>query len=204
MRLRRLPGHDFFFDQVEQAVASAVDVADLLDELLHHLPDRLELVETIRDRTRAGEVAADKVVALLDETFVSPVEPADALLLAEAIRELIATLGDIGERIASWGLTRPRHEAQRQAQLILAAAKELDQLTRALRTMHADDQIADSCAQHNASAREAGYAGLATLRDEANVHAVVAWADIYDRLGDANALVAKAVRLVRHLIDRNG
>src|SRR5438874_3522394 len=128
VRLKLTPQKRAFFDLYTQASANAVAIARLLVDLMERFPDdRNELIKQIKSREHEGDRLTHDVVDMLNRTFVTPFDRDDMYRLAAALDDICDHIDEAADNLGSWGVERVPEKARLQAEVILEAAKKLDE-----------------------------------------------------------------------------
>src|ERR671934_2387685 len=143
-RLRLTPQNREFFDLYARASANAVQISELLVELLDRFPEHDgDLIRRIKEREHEGDHLTHEVVDLLNRTFVTPFDRDDMYRLAGAIDDVCDHVDEAADNLGSWGVERVPEKARAQADVILKATTKLDEAVRRLEGFRdSSDQLA--------------------------------------------------------------
>ena len=125
-KLKLNPQNRAFFDLLSKSSANAVQIAQLLVELLDLFPDEsAELIPRIKEAEHEGDRLTQDVVDLLNRTFVTPFDRDDIYRLAGALDDVCDHVDQAADNIGLYGVTSIPEEAKAQAIVIRRAAIEL-------------------------------------------------------------------------------
>ena len=204
-RLRLTPQKREFFELYAQGSANAVEIARLLVQLLERFPDDgAGLIGAIKDCEHEGDRLTHEVVLLLNSTFVTPFDRDDMYRLAGAIDDICDHVDEAADNLGSWGVDRVPEKARLQADVILEAAKKLDEAVRRL------DGFKDSTDQL-AALRELEDRGDQLERDAVaelfattdDAKTIIRWKDIHERLEEAVDALENAADVLEAIVVKN-
>src|ERR671910_872234 len=78
-----------FFDLFEEAASNIVRAADMLDQMLATYPERSELTRDILICEQEGDRITHDIIRRLNETFVTPIDREDILVLASSLDDMV-------------------------------------------------------------------------------------------------------------------
>jgi predicted phosphate transport protein (TIGR00153 family) len=126
-RLTLKPQKREFTRLFQAAAANAVDTAVALARLLDEFPaDAAALVRAVKDKEHQGDSFIRDVVALLNRTFVTPIDRDDIYRLVGAIDDVCDRINDAASRIAQYGVASIQPTAQLQGELLVRATTKLE------------------------------------------------------------------------------
>ena len=204
-RLRITPQKREFFDLYTRASANAVEISRLLVELFERFPaEDGDLIMRIKEREHEGDHLTHEVVDLLNRTFVTPFDRDDMYRLAGAIDDVCDHVDEAADNLGSWGVERVPEKARLQAEVILEAAKKLDEAVLRL------DGFKDSTDQL-AALRELEDRGDQLERDAVaelfattdDAKTIIRWKDIHERLEEAVDALENAADVLEAIVVKN-
>lgn len=174
------------FRLLEAAAANAAAAADLLDELIHHHPERADLSLKLAELSGEGERLGDELARRLNATFVTPIEREDLLAVAIPLQEIVAACEDVAGRFEAFEIDRPRPEARRLATVLLGAARSLEAAAPAVRSRSEVEAHTRSVREAQRMSHQLVREGLAALfREHPDAPQLIGWKDLLERLGAA-------------------
>ena len=190
---RFLPRDEQFFRHFRDAATNAVEVAQVLVEVVDLGEDTERRVRRLRDLEHHGDEITHRIFSALNSTFVTPLDREDIQGLAGALDDFVDDLEEVGRRLWLYRLSEPSEPARHLARIlreqaaILAeavpllehASKEGQALLRHVVEIHRLENEADDA--HNQA--------LATLYDGAedipSLVRCIRWGELYGLLEDA-------------------
>lgn len=139
------------FALLAEASANMVQAADLLDEFVHHFPDRDTARAAVLVCEQEGDRLLREIAERLGESFVAALDHGDLLNLAKAIDDVVDRLEEIADLIDLYGVGPMRHEARDLTRLVFGAARELNE--RSLASLVAPTTQPERQQSHASSAR---------------------------------------------------
>jgi predicted phosphate transport protein (TIGR00153 family) len=204
-RIRLTPQKREFFSLYTQASANAVEIARLLVELLERFPeDGGGLIEQIKDREHEGDRLTHEVVDLLNRTFVTPFDRDDMYRLAGALDDICDHVDEAADNLGVYGVERVPGKARAQAEVILRAARKLDEAINRLEGFRdSSDQLDELRAledEGDALVRDAIAELFASTED---AKAIIRWKDIHERLEEAVDALENAADVLEAILVKN-
>ncbi len=205
MPLRLVPQNRAFFDLYSRASANAVEISRLLVELLEGFPDGgADLIVRIKEREHEGDHLTHEVVDLLNRTFVTPFDRDDMYRLAGALDDICDHVDEAADNLGTYGAERVPEKARAQADVILRAARNLDEAIGQL------EGFRDSRAQL-IELRRLEDEGDRLVRDaigelftsEEDPIAIIRWKDIHERLEEAVDALEHAADVLEAILVKN-
>jgi predicted phosphate transport protein (TIGR00153 family) len=187
MKLRLTPQKKEFFRLFEAASANAIEIAELLVELLDSYPnDGDQLISRIKEHEHEGDRLVQETVRLINKTFVTPFDRDDIHRLATRLDDICDHIDEAAADIRLFDIKEVPGKAREQAQVIVRAVTALDQ---AVRKLDGFKDVTEELARVNDCedegdllAREA-IAGL--FRSASDPIAVMSWKEIHEQLEEA-------------------
>jgi predicted phosphate transport protein (TIGR00153 family) len=204
-RLRLTPQKREFFDLYTRASANAVQISELLVQLLEQFPEQDgTLIRRIKEREHEGDHLTHEVVDLLNRTFVTPFERDDMYRLAGAIDDVCDHIDEAAGNLGTYGVQSVPAKAREQAEVILQAARNLDAAVRQL------EGFKDSRSQL-IELRRLEDEGDRLVRDAIgdlfnsgeDAISVIRWKDIHERLEEAVDALEHAADVLEAILVKN-
>jgi predicted phosphate transport protein (TIGR00153 family) len=173
------------FRLLEDAATNAVRAADLLDELIHHYPDRTGLSRELVICEQEGDRITQEVYRRLNETFVTPIDREDIHALATALDDIVDLCEEAGELLIVYGAKQGRPEARRLTKVLLDSSRQVE---TAIGKLGGGDDLSRPLSEIARLEREGdrlNREALTALFAESDTLEVVRWKDIIERLESA-------------------
>lgn len=127
MLARLIPKNERFFGFFKQAAEVSDQAAQALLDLVENFQDVERKVKNIRDIEHQGDDIAKRISEALTQTFVTPIDREDIVLLADRIDELTDTIEDAARRMWLYRVSQPTELTKTMAKVIANQAKVLAQ-----------------------------------------------------------------------------
>jgi uncharacterized protein len=176
------------FNRFFQAASSnAVETAVALARLLSEFPNDTEsLVRAVKDKEHAGDALTRDVVALLNRTFVTPIDRDDIYRLAGAIDDVCDRINDAASRIGHFGVAAIQPVAIRQGELLVRATTKLEAAVGNLNGFKDSGALLDELRALEEEGDELLSEAVGTLfSGTVDPIDIIRWKDIHERLEDA-------------------
>ena len=204
MNFTFLPAEVKFYDYFEQATATLLEGARLLQDLLDEYENVEEVVAQITEIEHRGDFIVHEVTNLLPRTLITPIDTDDIQRLVSSIDDALDAVHAAAERLLIYQVTDIRKPARRLAHLIVETAQELDTAVKGLRDKKRYDQVRERIVQINTLENNGDrvlYDGLIALvahRDD--IFDFIRWKEIYelleattDRIEDAGDVIQRVL-----------
>jgi len=190
---RFLPHDEQFFTHFADAAENAVEVAELLAEIVNSGADDDRRVRRLADLETQGDDVTHRIFAALNSTFVTPLDRDDIHALASEVDDFVDDMEEIGQRLGLYKLGAPTETAQLLAKILVEQAgylklalthleqmrKKAGELRRCVLELHRLENEADEL-HSNALARL--YDGVTEVPA---LIAAMRWGELYGLLEDA-------------------
>src|SRR5919201_6556536 len=204
-RLRLTPQNREFFDLYARASANAVQISELLVELLDRFPEHDgDLIRRIKEREHEGDPLTHEVVDLLNRTFVTPFDRDDMYRLAGAIDDVCDHVDEAADNLGTYGVERVPAKAVEQAQVIHQAAETLDAAVQRLEGFKdSQTQLIELRRLEDEGDRLVRDAGAELFKNVQDPIAIIRWKDIHERLEEACDALENAADVLEAILVKN-
>jgi predicted phosphate transport protein (TIGR00153 family) len=193
-----------FFDLFEEAGANIERAADLLDQMLRVFPENRELARDILICEQQGDRITHDVIHRLHATFVTPIDREDIYELVSALDDVVDYTEEVADYLILYKIEAPMEQAQRQAHILLQAARLIRQAIPQMRGFkdisHYTIEIHRLENDGDRVVREA-IASLFEPRIDPIV--VIRWKDIFERLEQAIDACELVANLLAGIVIKN-
>jgi uncharacterized protein Yka (UPF0111/DUF47 family) len=169
-----------------------------LELLVHHWPDREDLLDALAASKAEGDAAGEAVFGHIHTSFVTALEREDLLGLSGAVATTLVHTERAAALLQAYGVTRPREIARRLTRVIRDGTEDL---TVAICRLRRRDELDASVATLRTCVSEAQRlmreALPDLLADEPSTAELFAWRDIYDELERTIEAISGATRILR-------
>jgi predicted phosphate transport protein (TIGR00153 family) len=205
---RLLPRETSFFDFFEKHAALTMLGAQEFLELVtsaHHIEAKSKRIKEIEHES---DVVTHNCVEALHKTFITPIERDDIHRLITRMDDIMDLIEAAAERIALYELTEMTEGAKQLADVIVRAAKALDEAVRSLRDMKHAETILQKCVEINRLENEGDVilrkATAKLFRESANdAINVIKWKEIYEYLENATDRCEDVANIIEGVVLEN-
>src|SRR5262249_43351043 len=114
-----------YFDLFEEQGRNIERAADLLDQMLRNYPDAAQLARDILICEQEGDRITHDVIHRLNETFVTPIDREDILLLASALDDIVDFTEEVADYLGLYKIEAPMEQAQQLAHILFQATRQI-------------------------------------------------------------------------------
>jgi uncharacterized protein len=193
-----------YFDLFEEQARNIERAARLLDEMLQHYPDSAALAQDILVCEHDGDRITHDVIHRLNETFVTPIDREDILLLASSLDDIVDFTEEVADYLGLYKIEAPMEQAQKLAHILHDATRQIAEAMPRLRTFgdisHYTVEINRLENDGDRVTREA----VASLFDTGiDPMVVIRWKDIFERLEAAIDSTERVANILEGVIIKN-
>jgi predicted phosphate transport protein (TIGR00153 family) len=198
------PADREFFDLFEEAGTNTVRAADLLDQLLRTWPDNKELGRELLACEQEGDRITHDLIRKLNNTFVTPIEREDILVLASALDDIVDFTEEAADYLSLYKIEAPMEQAQRLSYVLLQSARQIAEAIPRVRGFrdisHYVVEINRLENDGDRIVREA----IASLFDGGiDPMVVIRWKDIFERLEAAIDACERVSHILEGIVIKN-
>jgi uncharacterized protein len=198
------PADREFFGLFEEAGTNTVRAADLLDQLLRGWPDSKELGREILICEQEGDRITHDLIRKLNNTFVTPIEREDILVLASALDDIVDFTEEAADYLSLYKIEAPMEQAQRLSHVLLESTRQIAEAIPRLRGFrdisHYVVEINRLENDGDRIVREA----IASLFDGGiDPMVVIRWKDIFERLEAAIDACERVAHILEGVVIKN-
>jgi uncharacterized protein len=199
-----LPRDRQFFDLFEEAGGNIQRAAELLEQLLREFPENSELAREILICEQHGDRITHDIVQRLNNTFVTPIDREDILVLASALDDIVDYIEEVADFLGLYKIEAPMEHAQKMAKVLVLATRQIAEAIPRLRGFkdisHYTVEVNRLENDGDRLSREA----LAALFDDGiDPMVVIRWKDIYERLEEAIDATEKVAYTLEGIVLKN-
>jgi uncharacterized protein len=198
------PADREFFGLFEEAGTNTVRAADLLDQLLRGWPDNKELGREILICEQEGDRITHDLIRKVNNTFVTPIEREDILVLASALDDIVDFTEEAADYLSLYKIEAPMEQAQRLSHVLLESTRQIAEAIPRLRGFrdisHYVVEINRLENDGDRIVREA----IASLFDGGiDPMVVIRWKDIFERLEAAIDACERVAHILEGVVIKN-
>jgi uncharacterized protein len=193
-----------FFDLFEEAASNAVRAADLLDQMLRNYPEKADLARDVLICEQEGDRITHDVIQRLNNTFVTPIDREDILLLAGALDDIVDLTEEVADYLGLYKIEAPMEQAQRLAHILLQATR---QITEAMPRMRDFREINHYTVEinrlENDGDRIVREAVASLFEGGIDPMVVIRWKDLFERLEEAIDACESVANVLQGIVIKN-
>lgn len=175
---RFLPKNERFFDYFQAAAKNALEMAKAFAALLENYTDVEGKVQQIRNLEQVGDDIYHQISNALTQTFMTPLDRDDIVLLASRLDDFVDAIEDAARRMWLYRTAKPTEHAKAMARILV---KQAELLVKAIPLV-----------ENSKNSQEAIKLALEIkrLEDQADEEMNQVLADLYDDATDVKSLIA--------------
>jgi len=177
MLARFIPKNEQFYGLFRQAAEVGDEIARAFAELIENYHEVERKVRAIREIEHRGDAVASRISEALTQTFVTPIDREDIVLLSERLDDFIDAIEEAARRMWLYRLERPDRHTRAMAGVIAKQAAVL----KAAMPLLEDLKTAPILLQKTAEVRR--------LEDEADALMDQAAISLYDGVSDVPGMI---------------
>ena len=176
-----------YFDLFEEAAGNILRAAGLLDDMLRNFPDRQEeLTRDILICEQQGDRITHDIIRRLNETFVTPIDREDILVLASSLDDMVDYIEEAADYLGLYKIEAPMEQAQQLSAVLVQCARQLAEAMPRLRNFEdISHYTVEVNRLENDGDRITRTAMASLFEGGIDPMVVIRWKDIYDRLENA-------------------
>lgn len=140
MPFQVIPRERSFYDLLEQAADGVVEGARALQRMVSDLGRAEEGARGIKDLEHAGDDLTHRILALLNTTFVTPVDRHDIHLLASSLDDVLDAIEAVADLLVLHRIEEPLGPFRLQIEVLVQATEAVGASVRHLRSPQASDR----------------------------------------------------------------
>jgi uncharacterized protein len=206
MRLTQMfaPSDREFFDLFEEAGSNAVRAADLLDQLLRNWPDNKELGRELLICEQEGDRITHDLIRKLNNTFVTPIEREDILVLASGLDDIVDFTEEAADYLSLYKIEAPMEQAQRLSHVLLQCTRQIAEAIPRLRGFRDINHYVVEINRLENDGDRITREAIASLFDGGiDPMVVIRWKDIYERLEAAIDACERVAHILESVVIKN-
>jgi uncharacterized protein len=172
-----LPKSEQFFDYFKAGAQNALDISKAFAALLENYTNVEQQVRHIRDLEQSGDDIYHQVSHALTQTFMTPLDRDDIMLIAGRLDDFVDAIEDAARRMWLYRVSEPTQYAKDLAKLIVAQANLLV-ITMPLLENNKNSQEVIKRSKE-----------IKVLEDQADEVMNLVHADLYDEALDVKSLI---------------
>jgi len=184
-----IPREEKFFDLFEQSARNMVKTAQGLKELLENWENVGIKVAEITELEHEGDSITHQIIAQLHGTFVTPFDREDIALLSHVMDDVVDFIHAAADVMLIYRIERPTQRARELADVIVAAAVEIEKAVPLLRHHSELKKVLAHCVELNRlenMADKVFRSALGELFDDTkDTTYIIKWREIYEHMESA-------------------
>ncbi|MGE5458993.1 MAG: DUF47 domain-containing protein [Solirubrobacterales bacterium] len=181
-----IPRELAFFDLLDQAAEGTARAAIVLRELVDELGSPTERTGVIRDLEHAGDDLTHRIAALLNITFVTPVDRQDIHELASHLDDVLDAVDEVAEMLVLYRIEEPLPQFRLQVDVLVGATNAVARAVAGLRSMTPTPRIMTEIVRLERDGDHVYRNAVAALfAGDFKAMEVLKWKDILDEMEEA-------------------
>jgi uncharacterized protein len=199
-----MPKDREFFDLFEEAATNVVRGADLLDQMLRSYPEKADLARDILICEQDGDRITHDVINRLNNTFVTPIDREDIILLSSALDDIIDLTEEVADYLGLYKIEAPMEQAQRLAHILLQACRQIAEAMPRLRDFNDMDHYTIEVHRlENDGDRIVREAIASLFEGGIDPMVVIRWKDLFERLEEAIDACESVANVLQGIVIKN-
>jgi uncharacterized protein len=199
-----VPADREFFDLFEEAGTNTVRAADLLDQLLRNWPDNKELGRDILICEQEGDRITHDLIRKLNNTFVTPIEREDILVLASGLDDIVDFTEEVADYLGLYKIEAPMEQAQRLSHVLLQCTRQIAEAIPRLRGFRdINHYVVEINRLENDGDRITREAVASLFDGGIDPMVVIRWKDIFERLEAAIDACERVAHILESVVIKN-
>ena len=204
-RLGVLPKQDRFYRILAKQAANTRAGAARLAASLEDFRDAGQAEQEIHTIEHEGDELVHQLLAMLNESFVTPIDREDLHTLTSRMDDVIDLVHEVSERLVMYRIQQVRPEALELAQLIVAAA---DELVSAIDLLSEGGDLTGHWIEINRLENEGDRVSNDAIgrlfEEDLPALEVIKWKDVFDRLEAAIDAAEDVANVLETIVLKNG
>jgi predicted phosphate transport protein (TIGR00153 family) len=198
------PADREFFDLFEEAGTNTVRAADLLDQLLRNWPDSKALGRDLLICEQEGDRITHDLIRKLNNTFVTPIEREDILVLASALDDIVDFTEEAADYLSLYKIEAPMEQAQRLSYVLLQSTRQIAEAIPRLRGFRDINHYVVEINRLENDGDRIVREAIASLFDGGiDPMVVIRWKDIFERLEAAIDACERVSHILEGIVIKN-
>jgi uncharacterized protein len=198
------PADREFFDLFEEAGSNTVRAADLLDQLLRGWPDNKELGRELLICEQEGDRITHDLIRKLNNTFVTPIEREDILVLASGLDDIVDFTEEAADYLNLYKIEAPMEQAQRLSHVLLQCTRQIAEAIPRLRGFRDINHYVVEINRLENDGDRITREAIASLFDGGiDPMVVIRWKDIFERLEAAIDACERVAHILESVVIKN-
>ena len=199
-----MPKDREFFDLFESAATNVVRGADLLDQMLRNYPEKADLARDILICEQEGDRITHDAIHRLNNTFVTPIDREDIILLVSALDDIIDLTEEVADYLGLYKIEAPMEQAQRLAHILLEATRKIAEAMPGLRGFQDMDGYTTEIHRLENDGDRIVREGVASLFEGGiDPMVVIRWKDLFERLEEAVDACERVANVLQGIVIKN-
>ena len=188
-RISFVPKEGKFFDLFEESARNVVKTANCFAEMIDKWDDVSARARQVKELEHDGDEITHRIVALLNSTFITPIDREDISHLTEHLDDVADCIEDAAACMALYEVVAPTKRTHDLAAIIVKISNEISAAMPLIRNRKDMSKLPDHCIEINRLENEADAvfrAALAELfKEKIDIADVIKWREIYHYMESA-------------------
>jgi uncharacterized protein len=175
-----------FFDLFEEAALNVARCGEMLEEMLATFPEKASLARDILLAEQEGDRITHDIFSRLNQTFVTPIDREDIILLASALDDVVDLTEEAADYLILYKIEAPMEQAQSLSRILRDACRQVAEAMPRMRNFEdIRHYTVDIHRLENDGDRAVREAMASLFETGVDPMVVIRWKDIFERLEGA-------------------
>ncbi len=179
-----IPRETKFFELFDRAATNVLEATRRFSDLLGNYTDVEAKVKSVKDVEHLGDELVHETMALLNTTFVTPIDREDIHTLISKIDDVLDFMDGAANRLMLYRIAKPTPELWNLSQVLVRAVEAMVKGVKALHEIKKVDPIRLQCIEINRLENEGDQvmrgAMVKLFDEEKDPILIIKWKEIYE------------------------
>jgi len=172
--------------------------------MLHVFPENKEFARDILICEQEGDRITHDIVKRINQTFVTPIDREDILLLASGLDDIVDFTEEVADYLGLYKIEAPMEQAQQLAHVLLQASRQIAEAMPRMRKFHDISHFTVEINRlENDGDRIVREAVASLFEGGIDPMVVIRWKDIFERLEAAIDATERVANILEGIVIKN-
>ena len=180
------PKNDKFYDLFIEFTSIIEEASNELTLLSRNVENAEDISLRLKDIEHKGDDLVHKILQELNNSFITPLDREDILLIVKRLDDVVDNIEDIAGRYLMYDIKTSREKSYTIVDLLDESCKKMKDLFIKLQNFKTDDSIYKVISELNLLETKGDYAYRDGMRElfttEVNNIEIIVWKDLYEKL----------------------
>jgi uncharacterized protein len=201
MRIPGGPKTNAFYELFAAAGENALAAARAAQSRFRDFPGGVSQAE-VKELEHEGDRITGELIGLVNSQYITPFDPADILVLAGAVDDVVDTIEHATELLGLYDVEQPTRRSIEQTEILVAAVEQLAALLGSLKGKKGSSPEIAAIKKLEDEGDACTRRAVSSLFDDERIDPIVVirWKDIYEALEDAIDAVETAAHRIGNVL----